>query len=417
MDVRGASPDGVGQDHVDEPNHRSFVGRLLEVENVGFGEGLLAALDDLDVGVGFLELAHHVGDTGAGFVKPLEGLPDRRLRRHHRLDLQAGHEAHVVEGEDIGGIGHRQGEGIPHALDGQHAVLLGDLLRHKLQDVRIGIDLCHRDRRNRVLLGQERDEAVLGDETESDQDGPQLVRASLLLGEGPLQLLGRDELLGHQAITEAGEATLAALAGHRGGAPLSGHAPGPVVRRGHRDRVEVTHRRGSRRSGWGDRSRYLRRRDHARRRSTAYRTSQTRDDPGQILAIAQLGVDLLQGLERTSIRRVGLHDHLAESGRLGQGALLFRGQRLALDLGHGWCPSAQTGRSRRDDCTSSLCRGAASAPVRCGRVRVSARIAPMAVPASFAKRRTMPTVVRLSKMASRIACSSTAATWMLSFTP
>src|SRR5690349_19920759 len=41
----------------------------------------------------------------------------------------------------------------------------------------------------------------------------------------------------------------------------------------------------------------------------------------------------------------------------------------------------------------------------------------MAVPASLANSRTMPTVVRLSKIASRIACSSTAATWMLSFTP
>src|SRR6185312_12479542 len=100
-----------------------------------------------------------------------------------------------------------------------------------------------------------------------------------------------------------------------------------------------------------------------------------------------------------------------------QRALLFLGQRLALGLGHSGCPSAQAGRSRSDDCTSSLRSGAAREPVRWGRVRVSARIAPMAVPASFANRRTMPTVVRLSKIASRIACSSTAATWMLSFTP
>ena len=66
VDVRGAAANGVDQDHVHEPDHRRLVGRLLEVEDVGLGEGLLAALDDLDVGVGPLELAHHVGDALAG---------------------------------------------------------------------------------------------------------------------------------------------------------------------------------------------------------------------------------------------------------------------------------------------------------------------------------------------------------------
>src|SRR6266478_1590553 len=65
----------------------------------------------------------------------------------------------------------------------------------------------------------------------------------------------------------------------------------------------------------------------------------------------------------------------------------------------------------------SICSGPASSPARRGRARPSARITPMAELASLANRRTMPTVVRLSKIASRMASSSTAVTWMFSLTP
>jgi len=61
----GAPTDGVGQDHVDEPDDRSLIRRFLEVEDVGLAEGRLAVLDDLDVGVGLLQLADHVVDAGA----------------------------------------------------------------------------------------------------------------------------------------------------------------------------------------------------------------------------------------------------------------------------------------------------------------------------------------------------------------
>src|SRR5439155_812183 len=65
----------------------------------------------------------------------------------------------------------------------------------------------------------------------------------------------------------------------------------------------------------------------------------------------------------------------------------------------------------------SICSGPASAPARRGRPRPSARMTPMAALASFANRRTMPTVVRPSKIASRMASSSTAVTWMFSLIP
>ena len=62
-------------------------------------------------------------------------------------------------------------------------------------------------------------------------------------------------------------------------------------------------------------------------------------------------------------------------------------------------------------------RGAASAPTRFGRLRVSSRMPPIGRLASRANRRTMPTVVRSSKIASRMVSSSTVETCMLSFTP
>ena len=57
VDVGRASANRVDQDHVHEPDDRRLVGRLLQLEDVGLGDDLVVAPEDLDVALGPLELA------------------------------------------------------------------------------------------------------------------------------------------------------------------------------------------------------------------------------------------------------------------------------------------------------------------------------------------------------------------------
>jgi len=80
LDVRQAAvapTDGVGQDHVDEPDDRSLIRRFLEVEDVGLAEGRLAVLDDLDYVTRLeLDLLDQGRDRGGGGLGPLGQLAD-----------------------------------------------------------------------------------------------------------------------------------------------------------------------------------------------------------------------------------------------------------------------------------------------------------------------------------------------------
>ena len=87
VDVGGALLDRVDEHHVHELDDRRFVGRLLQLEDVDLG-AFFAVLDDLDVREVGLHVRQDVGDrVGPGVVVAVDGLLDRRLRRHQRQHL------------------------------------------------------------------------------------------------------------------------------------------------------------------------------------------------------------------------------------------------------------------------------------------------------------------------------------------
>jgi len=91
------------------------------------------------------DLRHHLGHRRLpGLVVLLDRLADRRLRRHHRQDLQARHEGDVVEREHVRRVRHRQREGAPIRLTGRTSYLRRSA-RARGAASRVDVDVAQRD--------------------------------------------------------------------------------------------------------------------------------------------------------------------------------------------------------------------------------------------------------------------------------
>src|SRR4029453_8302047 len=106
MDVAGSLFDKFGENEIHELDDWRFFDYLSEVADVQIA--VLLFLHDLhasifDPGDDFLECL-------GGTVQRNDGPSVRALGAHHCLDLQAGHKLDVVNGEDIGGVGHGYGQ-------------------------------------------------------------------------------------------------------------------------------------------------------------------------------------------------------------------------------------------------------------------------------------------------------------------
>src|SRR5262249_13466740 len=132
----------------------------------------------------------------------LDRLLDGGLRRHDRQDLQIRHEGHVVEREHVGRIRHGQRERAADALDREHLVLLGDVDRNQPQGLAVDVQVGERNGRDAVLPGEKADQLLLTDEAQANENRAELVRLTLLLGQGLTELLFLDEPLGDEEVAE-----------------------------------------------------------------------------------------------------------------------------------------------------------------------------------------------------------------------
>ncbi len=196
VDVRGALLDGVDEDEVHQLDDRRVLGAALEVDRVV----VLVAPADLDVGV--VEALHHLFIGGAGGVVALGGLLDGLLGRDHDLDVVAGEELDVVDGEDVRGVAHRQDERGGRPVHRDHVVLLAHLPGDQLDHLGVDVEVPQVDRRDPVLLGEEPRQLVLLDVAELGQVVAEPATLLLLIILRLLQLLQGDEVLPHQELTE-----------------------------------------------------------------------------------------------------------------------------------------------------------------------------------------------------------------------
>src|SRR5215469_198666 len=201
VNIAGAALDGVGEHQVHQLHDGSLVGRLLQVGQVH----LLLFRLQFDVAVS--QVGHRLHDLLqvillAASVSLFDAGDNRAFRRHHRLDIEAGHELDVVHGKDVGGIHHGDGERSSHAAQGKNLVTLGGFKGNQLDHRRIDFEIGEIDGGNAVLPGEEVGHVLIVEEAQLHQSRSQTaVRLFLDLGR-LLQLLWGNDLFLHQEVTQ-----------------------------------------------------------------------------------------------------------------------------------------------------------------------------------------------------------------------
>ncbi len=153
-----------------------------------------------------VQAVHHVCQGCRLVVEPVDGGLDTAVRGNHHLHVVAGHELDVVDGEDVGRVAHGKDERGTGPVDRDRLVFLHYLHRDQLDHRRIDVEIGKVYGGDAVLLGKERRQFRLADESFFDEDGaePELASGALLLFEGLLKLLFRyqvapDQELAHSA--------------------------------------------------------------------------------------------------------------------------------------------------------------------------------------------------------------------------
>ncbi len=190
MDVAGSLADRIQEDDVHQPDHRSVLARLLELEDVH----LLVIPSKIDVLVADAEVGHHLLVGRTARVVALDGGGDCALAADDRLDVEPGEELDVVGRVQVRRIRHRHDERGSRARHRDDLVLLADLAADQLDDVRLDLVLIEIDRRQPVLRREEAGDLAVGDEAELGERVAQVLPGFLLLLLCGAQLLQADEL-------------------------------------------------------------------------------------------------------------------------------------------------------------------------------------------------------------------------------
>jgi hypothetical protein len=149
VDVRRIPLDGVGQDEVHELDDRRVLGLLGELADVD----VLIVVHDVDVHV--VEVRHDVGKARGLVVVAIDRALDGVVGGDDDLDVVAGEELDVVDGDDVRGIRGGQDQSRPGAVHREDRVLDRDLFGDQLDDRRVDLELVEVDRWHAVLLGDE----------------------------------------------------------------------------------------------------------------------------------------------------------------------------------------------------------------------------------------------------------------------
>ncbi len=179
VDVRRPFGDRLGHDRVDELDDGRVLEGGLEVELLTLATLRCLGGQLLDLGVQAGELLDRLLDVGG--------------RRHHGLDLAARDRADVIERVDVGGVRHRDEE-LPVAFaDREGSVPASERLRQEGGGGGVDLGVVEIDELQSDLLGERPDEIGLLDHAEVDQDPAERLRGLLVLRQGRVELFGRDQ--------------------------------------------------------------------------------------------------------------------------------------------------------------------------------------------------------------------------------
>ena len=135
-------------------------------------------------------------------VDPIDGLQKHRFGHHRDVDFLAGEPRDLIEGEQVGGIDHRDQHRVVLLLEQKRAETpclgFGQFAGHR----GIEVVILQVDERNTELAGERLADLVLRKIPAFDQHPAQLSTRAALILERPLELLLRDKLLLQEQIAE-----------------------------------------------------------------------------------------------------------------------------------------------------------------------------------------------------------------------
>ena len=153
MNITGPVDDSLGDELLHKLDHRL----ILHLAEELLLTDIILFFDDLKLGKIHI-LVQSIGDIrhlgGVGSVISIDGFHDGGLCRDHRLNIVSCPELDIVDGHDIGGVGHGEGDGVPHTVQGDDFIFSGDVFRDDLEDIGIDLKMGEIHRSNAELFPQ-----------------------------------------------------------------------------------------------------------------------------------------------------------------------------------------------------------------------------------------------------------------------
>ena len=197
VNVAGTVADGLADDHVDQPDHRSLFGEGAELLN---RELLTLLFRNLDV---FCDgLTHRLFQIHAAGVVLADGGHDVLLGGDDGFDFQPSDQPYVIKCYDVQRIRNCQLQLLPGLLNRQDLVPVRQVLGHDLHDV--GIDLQRRqlDVWHAPLNGQHFRQLLFRQRALLHQDPAEMTAGAVLHLNRPVQLLPAHHLFVQQNLAQ-----------------------------------------------------------------------------------------------------------------------------------------------------------------------------------------------------------------------
>ena len=200
MNVGGPAAHGVGEEAVDQAHDGSLLHLGLKLHR---GVNFLFFLHEFHVLL--LELLEQISEPVVrDLVIPVDRHAQRVLAGHHGVHVEPGDELQIVDDAQVRGIDHGHGKRATDTAKREKQMLAGKVGRHELEYLLVDLHLGQVHCGNAILPRKEPRQLRLGNRAARNQRKADSGPSLLLLLEGLIQLLPRDQTLTQEHLADLG---------------------------------------------------------------------------------------------------------------------------------------------------------------------------------------------------------------------